>query len=58
VPDLAAPGAFGFALKVPKWVRIKKVLGLTSGACEQHSYLLFIPLDAFLLFEPPQLFCG
>src|SRR5712692_1996005 len=35
-PDLAAPGALGFALEVPKRIGVKKILRLTGGACKQH----------------------
>src|SRR5947209_5347740 len=55
-PDFAAPGTLGLAFKVPKRIRIEKILCLTTGACEQHGYLLVVPLDTLLLFKPAQLF--
>src|SRR5205807_4774663 len=50
-PDFAAPGALGLAFEVPKGIRIEKILCLTTGACEQHGYLLVVPLDTLLLFK-------
>src|SRR3989442_7642896 len=55
-PDFAATGTLGLAFKVPKRIRIEKILCLTTGACEQHGYLLVVPLDTLLLFKPAQLF--
>src|SRR5712691_12767552 len=52
----AAPAPLGLAFKVPKRIRIEKILCLTTGACEQHGYLLVVPLDTLLLFKPAQLF--